>query len=359
MTPRQRRAAHQRSTAYLQPSAILRRGKNPSIAKTRCPQFPYEELQCQRFARNTSRHLLRMQRCYIDATVEQLLNQLHERLPTAPQLELVNTSQYVLDRDSNPLIIFLKRGLTWPLCINPTRRGLDAILKFITKSAPPAPKADDVRHNQFIQRDGAGVHHLAFWHAVGRETSSEAVISNDIRSAAYRLNATIEFMNDFTPITQAVGSLLELVDAKVSVAHQRLSCVEAGQLTEHQNYDRYTAAFRSYANSTAVKLIQTTHRNCFLGMALLTNLQCGPHRDMKDTLDGWVADMAFGSFSGGHLQVPQTGRQFQLEPGDVIFMRSHILQHSVSGFTGDRYGVVMFTHSSVMPKESSQRQHQL
>jgi hypothetical protein len=61
-----------------------------------------------------------------------------------------------------------------------------------------------------------------------------------------------------------------------------------------------------------------------------------------------VADMAFGDFEGGYLEVPQVGLQFDLLPGDVVFMRSALLQHSVSDTTtGLRYGVVYFTHESM------------
>ena len=62
-------------------------------------------------------------------------------------------------------------------------------------------------------------------------------------------------------------------------------------------------------------------------------------------MDGWVVDMAFGDFDGSFLEVLQIGRKFQLEQGDVLFMRSALLQHSVSNTTrGKRFGIVMFTH---------------
>jgi hypothetical protein len=60
---------------------------------------------------------------------------------------------------------------------------------------------------------------------------------------------------------------------------------------------------------------------------MFTNLCCSPHRDLRDTLDGWVADVAFGDFEGGYLKVPQVGRRFDLQPGEVVFMRSALLQH--------------------------------
>ena len=58
--------------------------------------------------------------------------------------------------------------------------------------------------------------------------------------------------------------------------------------------------------------------------------------------------MAFGEFEGGFLQVPQLGIQFNLRLGDVLFMRSAILQHSISPvISGERFGTVLFTHESI------------
>ncbi len=54
--------------------------------------------------------------------------------------------------------------------------------------------------------------------------------------------------------------------------------------------------------------------------------------------------MVFGDFEG---EVPQISLHFDLLPGDVVFMRSKLLQHSVPGATTRlRYGVIYFTHES-------------
>lgn len=135
-------------------------------------------------------------------------------------------------------------------------------------------------------------------------------------------------MNSFTPVTQAIGALFEVIDP--------------------DNYERYSANFESMAANTPAKILKTTSRNCFLGMAILVDLCCKLHRDSRDTIDGWAADVAFGDFQGGYLQVPQIGFQFQLNPGDVVFMKSSLLYHSVSQTTsGSRIGIVFFTHESM------------
>jgi hypothetical protein len=58
------------------------------------------------------------------------------------------------------------------------------------------------------------------------------------------------------------------------------------------------------ADDTTASIIRTTSRNCFLGMAVLIGLCYSPHRDSRDTINGWVANIAFKDFEGGYLEVP-------------------------------------------------------
>ena len=323
------------STKFLKPQSPLpsAKGRNPS--RTKSEQYPHEEIQQRRFAKNTIRNINeRIERVKLSTTVDQLKQQCFQMFPV-DNLALVTGSLIVTDDNGCPLIFFLKKALTWPLEKDPTCTGLEALQHFVKEYPPPSPKRTDKRHNDKEHRDGTGVHHLAFWHAVGHgksgldHPSNCAVLSKDLaRVACRKQNATATFLNAFTPITQAIGALFELVD--------------------RENYQQYNTLFHQLADNTTAKSIQTTNQNCFLGMAILTNLCCCPHWDQNDILDGWVADVAFGDFEGGQLQVPQTGWQFELCPGDVIFMRSALLQHSVAEITGHRFGVVYFTHASLM-----------
>jgi len=70
--------------------------------------------------------------------------------------------------------------------------------------------------------------------------------------------------------------------------------------------------------------------------------------------DGWVADICFGDFEGGHLEIPQLGIELQLEPDDVLFMRSKTLVHAVGKVkTGLRYSMVYFTHSGMIEEQQT------
>ena len=153
------------------------------------------------------------------------------------------------------------------------------------------PKITDERHKHRDQAQSHGVHHLALWHAIGHEHNTiltgqptkGAVLSSEmVKVPGYKIGAVAEFFRAFTPVTQAVGALFDALD--------------------HQNYQRYSELFHRMADDTAASIIRTASRNCFLGMAVLTGLCCSPHRDSRDTMDGWVADMAFGDFEGGYFR---------------------------------------------------------
>ena len=83
-------------------------------------------------------------------------------------------------------------------------------------------------------------------------------------------------MNSFTPVTQIIGALFKVIDP--------------------DNYERYSAKFKSIAANTPAKFLKTTSRNCFLGMAILVDLCCKLHHNSPDTIDGWAADVAFRDF---------------------------------------------------------------
>ena len=91
------------------------------------------------------------------------------------------------------------------------------------------------------------VHHLALWYAIGHEHNTilagqptkGAVLSSEmVKVPGYKINAVAEFFRTFTPITQAVRALFDILD--------------------HQNYQQYSKLFHRIADNTAASIIQTT-----------------------------------------------------------------------------------------------------
>jgi hypothetical protein len=138
----------------------------------------------------------------------------------------------------------LKGALHYPFREDPTTHGLNALRDFVTAYPPPKPSAIDERHKHKTRREGLGVHHLAFWHTISHERaavykdnrSKGAVLSSQVvKVPTYRLNAVTTFFREFTPITQVVGALFDVVD--------------------HQNYQRYSKLFHRMADNSAAIMI--------------------------------------------------------------------------------------------------------
>jgi len=296
-------------------------------------QFPFEFRQIPRYYKSFSKYLEKKINTYkCLQTVEQLLAEKGCTIPDS-NLIIVEEDLKVVSADNKPLLFFFKHGLQRPFNMDPSPKGYEALKDFVQAYPPPKPTNSDARHYGDIENAENGVYHICVWQATGHENEKKAletitkgaVLSAEARNAGYKANAVAMVMNGLTPVIQACGILFEVVD--------------------EANYHRYKSLYDTVAKNSALCWLQTTGRNCFLGMAILVGLCCKPHRDVRDTMDGWVADTVFGDFDGGFLKVPQVGRQFRLQQGDVIFMRSALLQHSVSPTTrGKRFGMVLFTH---------------
>jgi hypothetical protein len=111
---------------------------------------------------------------------------------------------------------------------------------------------------------------------------------------------------------------------------------------------------RSFKDRGANIMASSTYQ-CFLNMAVLENLQTGPHKDVGDKTDGIVVMFCVGKFTGGRLVLPGLGIQIDYKPGDVILFRSALLEHFIAPWEGHRRAVVMFSKTSAetaLEKES-------
>ena len=143
------------------------------------------------------------------------------------------------------------------------------------------------------------------------------------------VDCVVKLYQDITPIIQSIGHLSEHIDSA--------------------NYQRYRHRFEELPKGTGLRAFHVSQKSCFVRAALLVGLCCDIHRDRMDTIDGGVADIAFGDFDGGNLQAPHLGHSFQLRGGDVLFIKSKLLFHGVSEVTrGMRYSMVFFTHKGMI-----------
>jgi hypothetical protein len=92
--------------------------------------------------------------------------------------------------------------------------------------------------------------------------------------------------------------------------------------------------------------------NVFCSMVVIINLNVAPHCEASDKNTGWVATQVFGDFAGGGLVVcPDLGLMFDMQPGDMIYMRAALLEHYVTPWeTGERTSCVFWTHGGLFKK---------
>lgn len=89
------------------------------------------------------------------------------------------------------------------------------------------------------------------------------------------------------PVTQATASIFKTIDP--------------------ENYKRYRERSWELDAKPTLRPFPVSQHACFVGNDYLVGLECKLHRDVRDTKDGWVADVAFGDFKEGNLQVLQLG----------------------------------------------------
>src|SRR5438045_4771663 len=67
-----------------------------------------------------------------------------------------------------------------------------------------------------------------------------------------------------------------------------------------------------------------------------------PHRDVKDPPNGWVGILVVGSYTEGHLCIPELGIALPYQSGDVVYMRSWMLIHFITKYCGIQRYVILF-----------------
>jgi len=84
----------------------------------------------------------------------------------------------------------------------------------------------------------------------------------------------------------------------------------------------------------------------FATMAVNIDYAASGHRDNCDYRKGFCFIIPFGSFTnGGHLRLDQYGVEIAAQPGDLIVLRSYLVEHSVTTYSGTRHSIVFFSHN--------------
>ncbi len=63
----------------------------------------------------------------------------------------------------------------------------------------------------------------------------------------------------------------------------------------------------------------------------------------------------FGEFSGSEFVVPALRMRFDFKPGDILFLRSAVLEHYVTAIEGFRSSMVFFTKKQLHGRDIDRR----
>jgi hypothetical protein len=173
------------------------------------------------FWKTTKRNVhSRIERRVVNCSIDKLKQDRNKIFPVG-ELPLVAESLVVCGEDGIPLLYYLKGALQWPFeKMDPSPDGLKALNDLVQLYKPPRPKANNKRYCCKSLKKEHGVYFFTLWHATGQGNNTKkknrltkgAVISKDIHQNCDKLNATLEYLHAFTPITQAIGALFQVVD---------------------------------------------------------------------------------------------------------------------------------------------------
>jgi hypothetical protein len=271
--------------------------------------------------------------------------------PPTPNRTVYDSTLFYDNKDI-PVLLFVKNGLQglWTRTNRPrlVTVGQDAIdYNDIYNTPPPLRNKDMTRHPKDDYAEAkkkwdllgkpVGVFHYALWAATGNKPGSRQKIPTQYNQylsadcygspqAASRQEKVMQFFRSIAPIMQSLAAWFRALDP--------------------EQYEAYRAHFQHLVDVTPLKILEVSNSQCWLGLAVLRNLQVHNHKDKGDVKDGWVAMTCFGDFTeGGELCLPQLDLKLHFRPRDVVFFRSSVLEHFVTKANGQRSSFVFFSHS--------------
>ncbi|KAI9825553.1 MAG: hypothetical protein M1826_006943 [Phylliscum demangeonii] len=252
----------------------------------------------------------------VTMTAASAVEHLTDTLPTLASDQVFNSS------DGVRLAVFLQAGLDRPW--KQERQGeivrtVAEALHTLYASSPPLPPTTQ---DPGLAEHQQALHHFCPWPTTGRSRHCP-VRASEVDGGGQRLNAVFKFFRHISPLTQTISMLFEAIDLAA--------------------YLQYKKVYTHWRQQTALNAIHMTNRACFSGVAVIKNLRVPPRNDTDEPQGGWVAVTCVGDYDGGELVIPALKCKISLQPGDVLFFRSAVLEHWVAPFTGERYALVYFS----------------
>ncbi|KAJ3098035.1 hypothetical protein HDU96_000164 [Phlyctochytrium bullatum] len=81
----------------------------------------------------------------------------------------------------------------------------------------------------------------------------------------------------------------------------------------------------------------------FGGMSINYNISTQLHKDADDLPNGWCLILPYGNYSGGDLNMVETGYRLKVAEGELALFRSNLLTHGNEGVRDERLALVFYT----------------
>lgn len=215
----------------------------------------------------------------------------------------------------------------------------------------PATTADRFHRNNpnsYTIRKGevAGVKHFVkSWHGIGRTVSatgisertgelilvqtSPPVISGDYLQTASGFHHATALLSNLTFLSIRVNEWLRVIDP---LQYQSLETL-------------MTKVEKDHPYMKALKILDPLLME---GRAIMYNRTTPPHRDSRDPRVAWSCLVVLGRITSGALFISRLNLRVRYMPGDVVWIRGHLLEHEVEVWEGaQRICIAHFTHNSM------------
>ena len=252
---------------------------------------------------------------------------------------LYSSRTVIVDKSDVPMLLYLPAYLE-----NPSSLG-KPFDEFIASHPPTVPGTDDSRHSTSAQLPGEaeletyfegryGTYHIGTW-----TTQGQAYLGPHVSRETHQ--TCMGFMH-----VCKLFSRLEALTVAMSIVYAALDYV---------SWRRALAVISTLNHLVpGSRVLRTSIFDAWSCRAILANVFTHAHVDAGDWKGGYAAITVFGSFTGGEFVVPDFRIKFPFQPGDVVFIKSHLLRHLVMPWTpcdgenGGRISVVHFNPKAVV-----------
>ena len=248
-----------------------------------------------------------------------------------PTLRLHKTS--VIIQTSDHKVVCYKINSHYKDCANLNKLcvGLEKSWTATGKDLPQETKVTTrYLQTELVNKKVSGTFHFALWMERGHVKEGPLISAETLGANCSRRHSMVQgFLHGLKSLQERASTILKETYPVI-----------------HQQYSTFYQVIQDLCPSMSA--IHKVATQVFVGCAVVVMRAVRPHRDKRD--GGAVVMTVAGNFKDGDLIVGSNhyAVRLQYRPGDMVVMISHLVMHGIGPFTGQRRGLVLFSHREVM-----------